>query len=100
VLDGLADAMFQVIGWAVKLTPLAVVSYVAYSTAHYGWSLVAKLALFVAIFYMAAQSWSSWWCSPSSPRSSGFPTCQWCARSAISFCSPLSRAAPRWYSPR
>lgn len=54
VMDGVAEAMFQVIGWVVKLTPLAVVSFVAYNTAHYGWDLVAKLALFVAVFYTAA----------------------------------------------
>lgn len=53
VLDGLAEAMFQVIAWIVRLTPLAVVAYVAYNTAHYGWNLVAKLALFVAVFYLA-----------------------------------------------
>jgi proton glutamate symport protein len=54
VLDGIAEAMFQVITWVVRLTPLAVVAYVAYNTAHYGWNLVAKLALFVAVFYIAA----------------------------------------------
>lgn len=53
VLDGLADAMFQVIGWVVRLTPLGVLSFVAYNTAHYGWPLVAKLALFVAVCYGA-----------------------------------------------
>jgi proton glutamate symport protein len=53
VLDGVAEAMFQVIGWVVRLTPLAVVSYVAYNTAHYGWGLVTKLALFVIVFYAA-----------------------------------------------
>jgi proton glutamate symport protein len=54
VLSGLADAMFVVIGWAVRLSPLAVLSYVAYNTAHYGWGLLQKLALFVAVFYVAA----------------------------------------------
>lgn len=54
VLDGLASAMFQLISWIVKLTPLAVVSFVAYNTAHYGWGLVGKLAVFVAVFYAAA----------------------------------------------
>lgn len=53
VLDGLAEAMFQMIAWIVRLTPLAVVAYVAYNTAHYGWNLVAKLALFVAVFYVS-----------------------------------------------
>lgn len=51
VLDGVADAMFLVIGWVVKLTPLAVVCFVGYNIAHYGWGLVAKLAVFVAVFY-------------------------------------------------
>ncbi|MCI2416755.1 dicarboxylate/amino acid:cation symporter [Saccharopolyspora sp. K220] len=54
VLDGIADAMFQVIAWVVRLTPLAVVSFVAYNTAHYGWDLVLKLVMFVAVFYGAA----------------------------------------------
>jgi proton glutamate symport protein len=54
VLSGVADAMFVVIGWVVRLAPLAVASYVAYSTAHYGWDLIQKLALFVAVFYVAA----------------------------------------------
>jgi proton glutamate symport protein len=54
VLSGLADAMFVVIGWVVRLSPLAVLSYVAYNTAHYGWGLIEKLALFVAVFYVAA----------------------------------------------
>jgi proton glutamate symport protein len=54
VLSGLADAMFVVIGWVVRLAPLAVLSYVAYNTAHYGWGLIQKLALFVAVFYVAA----------------------------------------------
>lgn len=54
VLDGIAEAMFQLITWIVRLTPLAVVAYVAYNTAHYGWNLVAKLALFVVVFYVAA----------------------------------------------
>lgn len=53
VLSGLADAMFVVIGWVVRLAPLAVLSYVAYNTAHYGWGLIQKLALFVAVFYVA-----------------------------------------------
>jgi proton glutamate symport protein len=53
MLDGLADAMFQVITWVVALTPVAVVAFVAYNTAHYGWGLVLKLALFVAVFYGA-----------------------------------------------
>ncbi|MGP4020378.1 dicarboxylate/amino acid:cation symporter [Saccharopolyspora sp. 5N708] len=53
VMDGIADAMFQVIAWVVKLTPLAVVSFVAYNTAHYGWDLVLKLVMFVAVFYGA-----------------------------------------------
>lgn len=52
-LEGVADAMFTVIGWVVRLVPLAVVAFVAYNTAHYGWDLVAKLALFVAVFYGA-----------------------------------------------
>jgi proton glutamate symport protein len=54
VLSGVADAMFVVIGWAVRLSPLAVLAYVAYNTAHYGWGLLQKLALFVAVFYVAA----------------------------------------------
>jgi proton glutamate symport protein len=37
----------------VRLVPLAVVAFVAYNTAHYGWDIVAKLALFVAVFYGA-----------------------------------------------
>ncbi|MFI5613982.1 dicarboxylate/amino acid:cation symporter [Amycolatopsis sp. NPDC051903] len=53
VLDGLADAMFQVITWVVRLTPLAVLAFVAYNTAHYGWNLVVKLALFVVVSYVA-----------------------------------------------
>lgn len=53
VLEGLSDAMFVLIGWIVKLTPLAVVTFVAYNTAHYGWSLIVKLATFVAVFYVA-----------------------------------------------
>ncbi|OZM76760.1 dicarboxylate/amino acid:cation symporter [Pseudonocardia sp. MH-G8] len=52
-LEGVADAMFTLIGWVVRLVPLAVVAFVAYNTAHYGWDLVAKLALFVAVFYGA-----------------------------------------------
>jgi proton glutamate symport protein len=51
--ETVAEAMFQIITWVVRLTPLAVVSYVAYNTAHYGWDLVAKLAVFVAVFYAA-----------------------------------------------
>lgn len=53
-LEAIADSMFKVIGWVVRLVPLAVVAFVAYNTAHYGWDLVAKLALFVAVFYGAA----------------------------------------------
>lgn len=53
VLDGIADAMFQVITWVVRLTPLAVIAFVAYNTAHYGWNLVVKLALFVVVSYVA-----------------------------------------------
>lgn len=53
VLDGIADAMFQVITWVVRLTPLAVIAFMAYNIAHYGWDLVAKLALFVGVFYAA-----------------------------------------------
>lgn len=51
VLDGVADAMFQVITWVIRLTPLAVIAFVAYNIAHYGWDLVFKLGLLVAIFY-------------------------------------------------
>jgi len=54
LLEGVADAMFQIIGWVVKLTPMAVVSFAAYNIAHYGWSLVGRLALFVVVFYAAA----------------------------------------------
>lgn len=54
VLSNVADAMFVVIGWVVRLSPIAVLSYVAYNTAHYGWGLIQKLALFVAVFYVAA----------------------------------------------
>jgi proton glutamate symport protein len=53
VLDGVANAMFQAISWIVRLAPLAVVSYVAYNTAHYGWHLLIKLAVFVGVFYGA-----------------------------------------------
>lgn len=53
VLDGVAEAMFQVIAWVIRLSPLAVVAFVAYSTAHYGWALLLKLALFVIVFYAA-----------------------------------------------
>lgn len=51
VLDGVADAMFQVITWVIRLTPLAVIAFVAYNIAHYGWDLVFKLGLLVAVFY-------------------------------------------------
>jgi len=54
VLDGLATAMFQIITWVVSLAPLAVVAFVAYNTAHYGWGLLLRLALFVVVFYLAA----------------------------------------------
>lgn len=53
VLDGIADAMFKVISWIVRLAPLAVVAFVAYNTAHYGWQLLIKLATFVGVFYVA-----------------------------------------------
>ncbi|MGW4102716.1 dicarboxylate/amino acid:cation symporter [Streptomyces sp. NPDC004976] len=53
VFDAVADAVFQMIGWIIKLTPLAVVAFVAYNTAHYGWDLVVKLAVFVVVFYAA-----------------------------------------------
>lgn len=53
VLEGVAEAMFTAIGWIVRLMPLAVVAFVAYNTAHYGWNLVSKLALFVVVFYLA-----------------------------------------------
>ncbi|WP_328564931.1 dicarboxylate/amino acid:cation symporter [Streptomyces coelicoflavus] len=53
VFDAVADAMFQMITWIIKLTPLAVVAFVAYNTAHYGWDLVVKLAVFVLVFYAA-----------------------------------------------
>ncbi|MFF6995760.1 dicarboxylate/amino acid:cation symporter [Streptomyces sp. NPDC008313] len=53
VFDAVADAMFQVITWVIRLTPLAVVAFVAYNTAHYGWDLVQKLAVFVVVFYAA-----------------------------------------------
>ncbi|MEF9915423.1 MULTISPECIES: dicarboxylate/amino acid:cation symporter [unclassified Streptomyces] len=53
VFDAVADAMFQMITWIIKLTPLAVVAFVAYNTAHYGWDLVLKLAVFVVVFYAA-----------------------------------------------
>jgi proton glutamate symport protein len=53
VMDGIADAMFQVITWVVRLTPLAVIAFVAYNIAHYGWNLVLQLALFVGVFYAA-----------------------------------------------
>ncbi|MFF1278508.1 dicarboxylate/amino acid:cation symporter [Streptomyces marokkonensis] len=53
VFDAIADAMFQMITWIIKLTPLAVVAFVAYNTAHYGWDLVLKLAVFVVVFYAA-----------------------------------------------
>jgi proton glutamate symport protein len=54
VLDGLATAMFQIITWVVSLAPLAVVAFVAYNTAHYGWGLLLRLAVFVVVFYVAA----------------------------------------------
>jgi len=54
VLDALATAMFQIITWVVKLAPLAVLAFVAYNTAHYGWSLLARLAVFVVVFYVAS----------------------------------------------
>jgi len=54
VLDGLATAMFQIITWVVNLAPLAVLAFVAYNTAHYGWSLMLRLAVFVIVFYAAA----------------------------------------------
>ncbi|MGH3631719.1 MAG: dicarboxylate/amino acid:cation symporter [Sciscionella sp.] len=53
VLDAVAEAMFTVIAWVVRLAPLAVISFVAYNTAHYGWHLLLTLALFVAVFYAA-----------------------------------------------
>lgn len=53
VFDAVADAVFQMIGWIIKLTPPAVVAFVAYNTAHYGWDLVVKLAVFVVVFYAA-----------------------------------------------
>jgi len=54
VLDGLATAMFQIITWVVNLAPLAVLAFVAYNTAHYGWGLMLRLAVFVIVFYAAA----------------------------------------------
>jgi proton glutamate symport protein len=53
VMEGIAEAMFKAIAWIVRLMPLAVVAYVAYNTAHYGWNLVVKLAVFVVVFYLA-----------------------------------------------
>jgi len=53
-LDGVAGAMFQVTSWVVKFAPLAVISFVAYNAAHYGWQLLVKLAIFVVVFYAGA----------------------------------------------
>ncbi|WP_051897914.1 dicarboxylate/amino acid:cation symporter [Sciscionella sediminilitoris] len=53
VLDGVAEAMFRVVGWVARLAPIAVIAYVAYNTAHYGWDVLLDLALFVVVFYAA-----------------------------------------------
>lgn len=53
VLDGVAVAMFQVTGWVVRIAPLAVIAFVAYNTAFYGWHLLVQLAVFIVVFYLA-----------------------------------------------
>lgn len=54
VLDGVAEAMFRVIGWVARLAPIAVVAFVAYNTAHYGWDVIVDLATFAGVFYVAS----------------------------------------------
>ncbi len=54
VLDGLASAMFHIISWVIRFAPLAVIAFVSYNTAFYGWHLLLKLALFVVVFYIAS----------------------------------------------
>jgi proton glutamate symport protein len=51
VLEALASAMFKVIEFVVKFTPIGVFGYMAYDVAKYGWSSLSSLAEFIVVAY-------------------------------------------------
>jgi proton glutamate symport protein len=52
VLEALASAMFKVIEFVVKFTPIGVFGYMAYDVAKYGWSSLSSLAEFIVVTYI------------------------------------------------
>jgi proton glutamate symport protein len=51
LLERLAEIMVKVIGFVVRFAPLGVLGYIAYDTAHYGWSGLRDLGEFVLVVY-------------------------------------------------
>ncbi|WP_067618377.1 dicarboxylate/amino acid:cation symporter [Alicyclobacillus acidiphilus] len=52
VLESLSQAMFKVISYVVKFTPIGVFGYVAYDLSEYGWSSLGALLQFILVAYI------------------------------------------------
>jgi proton glutamate symport protein len=52
VLESLSAAMFKVIEYVVKFTPIGVFGFIAYDVAEYGWTSLRSLAEFVLVAYL------------------------------------------------
>ncbi|KPV40830.1 dicarboxylate/amino acid:cation symporter [Alicyclobacillus ferrooxydans] len=51
-LESMSKAMFKVIEYIVKFTPIGVFGYIAYDIAKYGWASLGALAEFIAVAYV------------------------------------------------
>ncbi|QDQ94994.1 dicarboxylate/amino acid:cation symporter [Rhodococcus sp. WB9] len=52
VLDSLANAMFKVVGYVIRLAPLGVLGFISYDVAHYGFGNLSSLLGFLAVVYV------------------------------------------------
>ena len=52
VLEALASAIFKVIEFVIKFTPIGVFGYMAYDVAKYGWTSLSSLAEFIVVAYI------------------------------------------------
>ncbi|MGN6760959.1 MAG: dicarboxylate/amino acid:cation symporter [Leifsonia sp.] len=51
VLDGVAQVMFKVIGYVIRLAPVGILGFISYDVAHYGVGNLTSLFGFIAIVY-------------------------------------------------
>jgi len=50
-LDGLAQIMFQVVGYVIRFAPIGILGFISYDVAHYGFANLSTLLGFIAVVY-------------------------------------------------